>query len=82
MVDLILAGAGVKSSLVELRLLHQLLRRKWMVRLRHISKNQNEFVDHMVKYVAKGNFLHKMFEVPSISLRDLLIANCNGPKPI
>lgn len=34
----------------------------------------------MAKYVAKGNFLLKMFEVMSISLRDLSITDCNGPR--
>lgn len=67
---------------MELRLLHQLLRMKCEVQVHHISRNQNEVADHMVKYATIETFVLQMFEIPPISLKDLLIDDCHGPRPV
>ncbi|MBA0797550.1 hypothetical protein Gohar_008234, partial [Gossypium harknessii] len=41
LVELLLFGGGASSSLVELHLLHQALRRKWEIRIRHIPRTLN-----------------------------------------
>ncbi|MBA0591300.1 hypothetical protein Gorai_019978 [Gossypium raimondii] len=65
---------GASSSLVELRLLHQLLRR-WKVRIRHILRIQNVVADHMAKCTAIENSSLQLFEDPSASMQGLLFAD-------
>ncbi|MBA0792585.1 hypothetical protein Gohar_017073, partial [Gossypium harknessii] len=41
LVELLFSSGGASSSLVELRLLHQALRRKWEIRIQHIPRTLN-----------------------------------------
>lgn len=49
LVDLLNSDGGISSNLVEVRLIHQILRRKWEVHLRYIPRMFNEVADAMAK---------------------------------
>lgn len=78
LIELILTGEGVNSSLTELRLLHQLLHRKWEVRVRHIPRDKNGIEDHMAKYTAIRNSLLQLFKALPVLIKELLSVGCNG----
>ncbi|KAH1081662.1 hypothetical protein J1N35_021423 [Gossypium stocksii] len=73
---------GANSSLVELRLLHQLLRRKWDVRVCHISNDQNDIADHLAKHAAIGNPTLQLFEALPDLIKDVLTTDCNGSNSV
>lgn len=82
LVELIWTGGGDNSNLMKLRLLHQMLHRKWKVKVYHISRDQNDVVDYMTKYVVIKNSLLQLFEAPSILMKELLFAYCHGPSSV
>ncbi|MBA0757703.1 hypothetical protein Gotri_020776 [Gossypium trilobum] len=72
LVELLLSGGGTSSSLMELRLLHQVLRRKWEIRIRHIPRTFNGVADHMTKCDDTCSFLIRLFRSPPASVMNLL----------
>ncbi|KAK5783546.1 hypothetical protein PVK06_038055 [Gossypium arboreum] len=77
LIELILSGGGANSSLVELRLLHQLQCRRWEVRVLHILRDQNEVADHMTKCADTRDSLLCLFAVSVVSVRNLLVEDHN-----
>ncbi|MBA0670984.1 hypothetical protein Goklo_029171 [Gossypium klotzschianum] len=77
LVELLLFGEGASSSLVELQLLHQALRRKWKIRIRHIPITLNGVVDHMTKCADTCSSLIRLFRAPPASVMNLLGIDCN-----
>lgn len=74
LIETFLSGGGDHSSLIELRLLQH----RWEVRLKHISRVQNEITDHMVKCVIPGDPLCQLFAEPPNSVVGLLARDHNG----
>lgn len=72
LVELLLPGGGASSSLVELQLLHQVLCRKWEIRIRHISRTLNGVADHMTKCADTSSSLIRLFRSPPASVMNLL----------
>ncbi|MFQ6662942.1 hypothetical protein Gotur_030624, partial [Gossypium turneri] len=64
LVELLLSGGGANSSLVKLRLLHQVLCRKWEIRIRHIPRTLNGVADHMTKCADTSSSLIRLFRSP------------------
>ncbi|MBA0576018.1 hypothetical protein Golob_000056, partial [Gossypium lobatum] len=79
LVELLLFGGGASSSLVELRLLHQFLHRKWEIRIRHIPRTLNDVADHMTKCANIGSSLIRLFRSPLASVMNLLERDRNIP---
>ncbi|MBA0767775.1 hypothetical protein Gotri_016631 [Gossypium trilobum] len=82
LVELILFGGGANSSLVELRLLHQLLRQRWEVCVRHIPRDQNGVADHMAKCANIGDSLFCLSVILSVSVTGLLGEDRYGSRSI
>ncbi|MBA0555941.1 hypothetical protein Golob_026086, partial [Gossypium lobatum] len=72
LVELLLFDGGASSSLVELWLLHQALRRKWEIRILHIPRTLNGVADHMTKCADTGSSLIRLFRSPPASIMNLL----------
>ncbi|KAH1040254.1 hypothetical protein J1N35_041997 [Gossypium stocksii] len=71
LVELLLADGGENSNLVVLRLLHQILRRRWRGRIHHISRIHNEVIDHMVKCYILGVSSFAIYDNPPDSVKNL-----------
>lgn len=72
LVHLITSGGRAHSSLVELRLLHQVVQRQWEVPLCYIPKTLNRVADHMEKINMPSNGLLRIFHLLSSSVLHLL----------
>lgn len=80
LIETLSSSGGDYSSLVELCMLQQLLRRKWEVCLKHVTQDQNEVADHMAKCGISGGLLLQLFvELPN-SIVGLLTRDRNGPR--
>lgn len=68
-VKTILVGDAVNSRMseLELQLLHHFLSRDCKVRFRHIPKDHNEIIDHMIKIVNSNYNKKQIFIKTSIS---------------
>lgn len=72
LVELLHLGGGINSNLVEVRLLHQTLRRDWETRVWHISRNANTIADAMAKHTSLGDSMLNLFQGPSVLIRRFL----------
>lgn len=55
---------GVNSRLVEVCLLHPMLRRDWEIRVRHVSRNANDVADTMAKHMTIRDSMLQLFQEP------------------
>ncbi|MBA0553318.1 hypothetical protein Golob_012508 [Gossypium lobatum] len=61
--------------MVELRLLHQILRRRWRVRIHHIPRIHNKVANHMANCYIPGVPSLQVYDEPSDSVKSLLLAD-------
>lgn len=73
LVESILVGAAATSGMVELQMLHDMLVRPCVVHLRHIPLSQNAVADCLAKLVNSTMAQLTTMEVPSQSVRNLLL---------
>lgn len=74
----LLASGVVNNLMAELCLLNYLLGRNCKVCVCHVLRTYNEVVDHMAKY-ANFEFLSLcVFDEPPLSVRELLLTDCNN----
>lgn len=72
LINLLQSGGGVNINLVEIRLLHQTLRRNWTTRLRQVVRELNTIADFMTKHTTTSGFTIQLFRDPLTSVRPLL----------
>lgn len=77
LVETILAGGTIVSEMVELRLLHDLIVRPWVVHLQHIPRVQNMVVDALTRFVNPTMAHFNVMEEPPLSIRELLLKDVN-----
>lgn len=77
LVKSIIAGGAVVSKMMELRLLHGMLIRPWVVRLCYIPGTQNAMMDCLAEIVNLILLQFTLMEDPSQSIRELLLNDSN-----
>lgn len=75
LVELLNLGGGDSSSVVEVRLIHQLFFRDWNLRIRHVSRIVDGVVDVMDKVISVSDSRLHLFQSPSDTVNDLLQKN-------
>lgn len=61
LVDLLNSGRGTSNNLVEVRLLHQVLRLNWEVRIQHVQRMLNEVANAMAKQTVLGDLMLQLY---------------------
>ncbi|MBA0684863.1 hypothetical protein Goari_026414, partial [Gossypium aridum] len=77
LMESITAGCAADSNLVEQRLLSQLLRRNWSVRLHHVRRTANRAADHMAKLAGAVEQM-RVFVQPPGSILNILAQDISG----
>ncbi|KAH1089529.1 hypothetical protein J1N35_016786 [Gossypium stocksii] len=77
LIESITPGCAADGNLVELRLLSQLLRRNWSVRLRHVRRTANRAADHMAKLAGAVEQM-RVFVQPPGSILNILEQDISG----
>lgn len=78
LIESILVGSVVDRKMMELRLVHGMLIRPWVVRIRHIPRTKNAIVDCLTKIVSHDLMWLTVLEDPPQVVRGLLLVDAGG----